>query len=71
MSDPIQVHRLRLISEMSKGNPVLVEDLKYILHAYDTMIIGLKQIEVESPRASIADIATLCLRNIEYIGPTY
>ena len=48
MSDPIEVHRLRLISEMSRGNPILVEDLRYILHAYDTMKKTLEEIEAES-----------------------
>ena len=74
MADPTEVHRLRRVMERAeevKETSTLARDLQWILHAYDTMIDALVEIQECSTTRQTAQLATDCLNRIDYIGPTY
>ena len=72
MADPIEVHRLRKAWEHGRRDIVVkTDDIEYILHAYDTMIDGLVEIQKTSRSLSDAEKATVLLNRIDYVGPTY
>ncbi len=68
MSDPIQVHRLRVVAEVMRPNhfidPVFHSDLNWLLYAYTEMIEILEHIEKTSQSLSDTTLATNCLNRV-------
>lgn len=72
MIDPIQIHKLRVLKDECQAyGASLGPDLDYIIHAYDTMIVGLQQIREETSSPSIAELCDELLERVEYVGPNY